>query len=146
MSDAEVSTTATGRCLCGAVRYQVRGPLRDVKACHCEQCRRTSGHFVAATAARIDDLVLVEEGGLAWYQSSAEARRGFCRACGSSLFWKHAAREEISIMAGALDQPTGLRTAMHIFVDQVADYHGVPEGMPTMTGAEYLARRAAGGG
>ena len=146
MSNAKGPITATGRCLCGAVRYEVRGPLRDVSSCHCEQCRRTSGHFVAATAARLGDFVLVENGGLEWYQSSAEARRGFCRECGSSLFWKHAAREEISIMAGTLDQPTGLATKTHIFADQVADYHAVPAGMATITGAEYLARRAARSG
>ena len=143
MNNAKGPVTATGRCLCGAVRYEVHGPLRDVSACHCEQCRRTSGHYVAATAARLDDFALVEEGGLVWYRSSADARRGFCRTCGSSLFWQHAARDRIGIMAGTLDQPTGLTTKMHIFVDQVADYHAVPAGMPTMTGAEYLAPRAA---
>ncbi len=143
MSDAKGPPTATGRCLCGAVRYEVRGPLRDVSACHCEQWRRTSGHYVAATAVRLDDFALVEEGGLGWSQSSADARRGFCRTCGSSLFWRHAARDQICIMAGTLDQPTGLTTNLHIFVDQVADYHAVPASMATMTGAEYLARRAA---
>ncbi len=143
MSDANAPTAATGRCLCGAVRYRVRGPLRDVTACHCEQCRRTSGHFVAATTARLDDFALVEEGGLAWYRSSAEARRGFCRTCGSSLFWQPTGGDRICIMAGTLDQPTGLTTSMHIYADQVADYHAVPEGMATRTGAEYLAWRAA---
>ena len=143
MSDAKGPIAATGGCLCGAVRYQVRGPLRDITACHCEQCRRTSGHFVAATAARVDDFVLIEDRGLEWYRSPPEARRGFCRECGSSLFWKLDAREEIGIMAGTLDQPTGLTTSMHIFADQVADYHAVPEGMATRTGAEYLAWRAA---
>ncbi len=143
MSDAKGAIAATGGCLCGAVRYEVRGPLRDVSACHCEQCRRTSGNFVAATAARLDDFALVEEGGLAWYQSSADARRGFCRTCGSSLFWRPTAGDRIGIMAGTLDRPTGLATKMHIFVDQVADYDAVPAGMATMTGAEYFARRAA---
>ena len=46
----------TGGCLCGAVRYRVAGPLRDVVACHCGQCRRSSGHHAAATAARRGDL------------------------------------------------------------------------------------------
>ncbi len=146
MSSAKDPVTATGRCLCGVVRYEVRGPVRDVSACHCEQCRRTSGHFVAATAARLDDFALVEEGGLAWDQSSADARRGFCRTCGSRPFWQPTARNRISIMAGTLDQPTGLTTMTHIFVDQVADYDAVPAGMATMTGAEYLARRAARAG
>ncbi len=44
-------TTHTGGCLCGGVRYQVRGELRGVIACHCSQCRRTSGHHSAMTSA-----------------------------------------------------------------------------------------------
>ena len=126
MVDAKGPISATGGCLCGAVRYEVRGPLREISACHCEQCRRASGHFGAATAARLDDCALGEEGGLASYQSSADARRGLCRTCGSSLFWQPTAGDRISIMAGTLDQPTGLTTKMHIFVDQVADYDAVP--------------------
>jgi hypothetical protein len=54
----------TDGCLCGAVRYKVHGPLRDVVACHCSQCRRTSGHFAAFTATRPVDLLLVESEGL----------------------------------------------------------------------------------
>src|SRR5918998_688452 len=50
----------TGGCLCGAVRYEVRGPLRPVVDCHCTMCRRTSGHFAAFTATRPEDLVLTE--------------------------------------------------------------------------------------
>ena len=51
---------ATGGCLCGAVRYRVDGSLRDVLICHCEECRRWNGHFSANTAARREDLVLLE--------------------------------------------------------------------------------------
>ena len=46
----------TGQCMCGQVRYEVHGPLRDVIACHCAQCRRASSHYVAATAAHPKDL------------------------------------------------------------------------------------------
>ena len=46
-----MSDVATGRCLCGAVAYEVRGPLRDVLICHCEECRRWHGHMAACTAA-----------------------------------------------------------------------------------------------
>ena len=79
----------TGGCLCGAVRYEVRGPLRDVLICHCVECRRWHGHFSASTAERREDLVLLEQRGLRWIQSpdsDAGARRGFCAECGSSLF------------------------------------------------------------
>ena len=125
---------ATGRCLCGAVAYEVRGSLRDVLICHCEECRRWHGHASACTAARRQDLVLTEQRGLRWIQSpnsDAEARRGFCGECGSSLFWDPPRRDTISIAAGTLDPPTGLRTAAHWFVSQAADYESLPEdGLP----------------
>jgi hypothetical protein len=125
---------ATGRCLCGAVIYEVRGPLRDVLMCHCQECRRWHGHVAAYTAARRDELVMTEQRGLRWVQSphsDAGARRGFCGECGSSLFWDPLGREIVSIAAGTLDQPTGLRVAAHWFVSQAADYAALPEdGLP----------------
>ena len=130
---------ATGRCLCGAVRYEVRGPLRDVLICHCEECRRWHGHVSASTAARREDLVLVESGGLRWIdspRSDAHARRGFCAECGSSLFWDPPERDSISIAAGTLDGPTRLRTAAHWFVSQAADYYELPDdGLPRYAGS-----------
>jgi hypothetical protein len=62
-----------GGCLCGAVRYQVRGPLRGIALCHCGQCRRWHGYLGAySSAARAD--VLVEDGAaLVWFASSARA-------------------------------------------------------------------------
>ncbi|MFM7784547.1 MAG: GFA family protein, partial [Gammaproteobacteria bacterium] len=42
--------THSGACLCGVVRYTVQGPLRPVVVCHCTQCRRQTGHYLAATS------------------------------------------------------------------------------------------------
>jgi hypothetical protein len=125
---------ATGRCLCGAVVYRVHGPLGDVLICHCEECRRWHGHASATTAVAREDLTLVEERGLRWIQSprsDARARRGFCVECGSSLFWDAPGYETISIAAGTLDPPTGLRVASHWFVSQAGDYYVLPDdGLP----------------
>jgi hypothetical protein len=124
------SIRGTGGCLCGAVRYEVHGPLRAVVACHCSQCRRTSGHFAAFTATRPEDLVLIESGGLRWYRSSAMARRGFCGDCGSNLFWEPTSGGLTSIAAGTLDPPTGLTTAVHVFVGDASDYYAIEDGLP----------------
>ena len=113
----------TGGCLCEAVRYRVTGPLRPVVACHCGQCRRSSGHHVAATSARRDDLAV--EGRVTWFASSAEARRGFCGTCGSNLFWDGGG-DRVSIFAGTLDGPTGLLLAGHIFCADKGDYYAIP--------------------
>src|SRR5262245_22746475 len=99
---------ATGGCLCGGVRYEVRRRLRDVLACHCSQCARTSGNFVAATSCDTPDLTLTSDRTLSWYRSSDVAERGFCRHCGGNLFWKPDRGGYVSIMAGTVDPPTGL--------------------------------------
>ena len=125
---------ATGGCLCGAVRYEIAGPLRDVVVCHCRECRRWHGHVCAATAAPRERIRLLEDGGLRWYasgQSDAGARRGFCAACGSSLFWDAPGRPGMVVAAGTLDEPTGLRTIGHWYTHQAGDYYELPEdGLP----------------
>lgn len=124
----------TGRCLCGAVAFEVRGPVRDVVLCHCEECRRWTGNAGAFAAARAADLVLAGESGLRWFESPASdrgARRGFCAACGSSLFWQPAAGGTVSIAAGSLDPPTGLRVAGHWYARAAGDWYALPDdGLP----------------
>jgi len=119
-----------GGCRCGAVRYAVTGSLRPVIYCHCETCRRTSGHHVAATACRAGDLAISEDGALTWYGSSADAERGFCGRCGSNLFFRPNERGYVSIMAGTLDVPTGLTAIAHIFVSEKSDYYAIADGLP----------------
>lgn len=119
----------TGGCLCGAVRYQARGPLRDVVNCHCGRCRRTHGHFGAYAEVASDDLALLEDRALGWYVTDGR-ERGFCRECGASLFWRRAGSGSTSISAGTLDEPTGLRTVAHIFVDSKGDYYEIVDELP----------------
>jgi hypothetical protein len=119
-----------GRCFCGGVEFSVAGPLRSVVYCHCKMCRRISGHIVAATACALPNLSITTSDHLRWFQSSAEAQRGFCGRCGSNLFWKPASGTHVSIMAGALDDPTGLRGVMHIFVADKGDYYSLDDGLP----------------
>ncbi|NBC34531.1 MAG: GFA family protein [Alphaproteobacteria bacterium] len=122
-----------GGCLCGAVRFEVNGPLTDLHACHCSQCRRQSGHFPVAASARLSEFVLTETRGLKWYRSSETARRGFCAECGSFLFWD-GGNDEMNINVGSLDPPTGLKLAGHIFVDDKADYYEITDDLPKFAG------------
>ena len=131
-------TTSSGHCLCGAVRYEVRGPLRGIVICHCEECRRWHGGVCAASAARREHLVLLADEQLRWIDSPASesnARRGFCGACGSSLFWDAPDRPTVSIAAGTLDQPTGLQVIAHVHTATPADWDVLPEdGLPRHSG------------
>ncbi len=128
--------SATGGCLCGAVRYTVRGALRHVVGCHCSQCRRWTGNFVTATRALTAELEIADSGTLTWYRSSGEAERGFCGRCGSSLFWRASAEEgtHTVIMAGSLDPPTGLKLQRHIFVADKSDFYDIADDLPQHAG------------
>lgn len=116
---------ATGSCLCGAVTFEVAGPLRPVIACHCAQCRKQTGSFMHATAAGDSDFRLTSTRGLKWYRSSEMAQRGFCGECGSVLFWKGDGRDYTAIAAGSIDGPTGLAIEGHVFCDSAGDYYEI---------------------
>src|SRR5258708_35880268 len=102
----------TGGCACGGVRYEVRGPLRDVIACHCVQCRRTSGHFVAATACRRSVFALLKSDTLQWFVAVPGFRRGFCSECGSSLFFEETGGGRGSSAAGSRTERPGRMVAV----------------------------------
>ena len=123
----------TGSCRCGQISYSVNGPLRPVVACHCTQCRKTSGHHVAATSAPRGAIEI--SGEVTWYASSDTARRGFCGTCGSNLFWDGAG-QNLSIFAGTLDGPTGLTLAGHIYCADKGDYYEIADGMPQVAGRD----------
>ncbi|MBV8878198.1 MAG: GFA family protein [Gammaproteobacteria bacterium] len=127
----------TGGCLCGAVRYEVTGALRAIVMCHCTQCRRITGHQMAATAARHRDFRLLSQDALRWYCSSPEAQRGFCAQCGSTLFWQGAGRDYISIAAGTLDDSSGLKIACHIFTADKGGYYEISDAAPQLRDGSF---------
>ena len=126
----EQTTKATGACLCGGVQFAVDGPLSNVIYCHCTQCRKTTGHYFASTACLREHLTITVDRGLRWYESSPEAKRGFCEHCGSSLFWSYKESPSMAILAGSLDLPTGLKAEAHIFVADASDYYTIDDGLP----------------
>ena len=123
MQEAQMQETHPGGCLCGAIRFELQGRLHGITICHCGMCRRWHGHVGAYTAVPREALVWRSEARPAWYASSDFARRGFCGACGSSLFWENPAEAHVAVAAGALDAPTGLTTKAHIYLDDRGDYY-----------------------
>jgi hypothetical protein len=128
-------TRHEGGCECGAVRYRVEGRMRDSVVCHCGQCRRTHGHAPGYSKARLTEITIEGEGDVSWYASSKEAKRGFCGRCGSSLFWRLEGGDGVSVTAGSLKAPTGLKTARHIFAADKGDYYEIADGAPQDPGS-----------
>jgi len=132
MSAEPIETT--GGCLCRAVRYRIRGELRGIVNCHCSKCRRFHGHYGAYSSVDFNQLEFTEDRGLKWFQSTTDETpnvyRGFCAKCGSSLFWHPRDRGTISIAAGSLDEPTGLKTIGHVWTGQIGDYYEIRDNHP----------------
>ena len=133
-----MSDTTTGSCLCGNVVYQVNGPLRPVVGCHCVQCRKTTGHFMAATGANLANFTITSSADLKWYRSSDSAQRGFCGTCGSTLFWQADGKDYIAIAAGTIDGNTGLHTEGHIFCESAGDYYEISDGSFQQEGGGHI--------
>jgi hypothetical protein len=119
-----------GSCLCGAVSFQVDGELTPPDACHCSQCRKASGHYWASTDVPRNSVTISGEDQLGWYRSSEKVKRGFCKSCGSPLFWDAAGRKNLSISMGAFEQPTRTHLEKHIFVPDKGDYYDIADGLP----------------
>jgi hypothetical protein len=119
-----------GSCQCRAVTFTVQGDLPPPDACHCSICRKQSGHFFASTEVKKTDLTVTGSENLTWHQSSPKVRRGFCKICGSSLFFDPPHRDWIAIGMGAFDGPTQTRLHLHIFVADKGDYYEINDGLP----------------
>jgi hypothetical protein len=133
---------ARGRCLCGAVVYEVHGPLRDVLLCHCVECRRWGGYVGAFTATQAEHLLIEDDTAVRWIESpesDRQARRGFCNECGSSLFWEPEGTGRIHVAAGTLEAPTGLGIVGHWYTHQAGDYGELgSDGLPRDSALEAM--------
>ena len=130
---------AAGGCYCGKVRYRARLPDAELTECHCSQCRKQAGHRNASIDTRAGDVEIEGTGNIAWFRASADAERGFCKTCGSHLFWRSLNDDEIAIQAASFDAPTGLRLARHIFVESKGDYYEIDDGLPQFIGYDRPA-------
>jgi hypothetical protein len=116
----------TGGCLCGGVRYEIDGPLAPPSACHCGQCRRSHGALGLYTLAPSERYKIKGDRNLAWFESSPGIRRGFCRVCGSKLFWERIGSGQLDVTMGSIDPPSGLKIVKHIHLKDAGDYYDPP--------------------
>jgi hypothetical protein len=128
----EETQTLVGACLCGAVRYEVAGPLENMAHCHCSICRKHHGSafatFVTAPLAGfrwIEGASLVET-----YQSSPFGQRCFCKVCGSVAPIIEAGADVVFCPAGALEGKLGVKPQRHLFVGSKARWHTISDDLP----------------
>ena len=128
---AEAPKTFTGGCLCGAVTYTALD-LSDIWYCHCTQCQKLTGHHIAAAGTAKHSLTI--SGDVDWSAISDKSESGHCAKCHSYLFWRAHDRPTVSVLAGTLDDSTGLEVKGHVYVADKQDYFEITDGLPQYDG------------
>ena len=133
----------TGQCLCGAVMFTATPEKLEMGACHCSMCRRWAGGvFLAVECAA---LKVADESQLGVFRSSDWGERGFCKACGSTLFWRMQNSDgHAAISLQAFEKPEQFAFASEIFVDEQPSNYAFANKTKRMSGAEVIAAFEAG--
>jgi hypothetical protein len=144
-----------GRCLCGNLRFELRGRRLWVAHCHCDSCRRNTGSAVATFVGYRKDQLSYTRGERKFYQSSPGVRRGFCAECGTPMTYEaDRCPDEVHLYLSTIDNPGAFVPQLHVFfaeripwmdlVDDLPRYEGLtPDAEPLAWGP--LHARAPGG-
>jgi hypothetical protein len=138
MSEAPSTTESpaeiTGGCLCGAVKFEARTPALFSCHCHCAWCRRAHGAaFVTWLGVRESSFALVGTSvtALVWYASSEKSDRGFCRTCGTTLFFRSSlAPGEVHLALACVDQADAHPPTVHVFYESHVPWVTLGDDLP----------------
>ncbi|MGD9740001.1 MAG: GFA family protein [Bauldia sp.] len=121
----------TGGCQCGAIRYAVNAMPLNPHICHCRMCQKAFGAFYAPLAGGIlnEDLEITR-GALALFNSSDEAERGFCSACGTPLTFRYFTSKYVAVSIGSLDDPAAVKPIVQYGVESRVPFHDELPGLP----------------
>ena len=128
---------ASGKCLCGAVGFTLDDPGTEVHCCHCSMCRRWSGSPALAVSAQ--HVTFSGEDNIAHYESSDWAERGFCKKCGSNLFYRLKEPGTYFLLMGSFDDQSAFRMASEIYIDNKPPGYEFVGDHPRLTEEEFLA-------
>jgi hypothetical protein len=121
-----------GGCLCGAVRWRVTGEPLYAYHCHCRMCQRQSGAAFLTGMTFPFSAVKWVKGEPRLFQSSENAKRGFCAQCGSWVSWQWL-EDKISMTAGSFDHADGIHPDYHVFTESQAPWLDVDDALPRYT-------------
>lgn len=128
-----------GKCLCGAVRVTAKDADPKVCACHCKMCRRWSGGpFMEIECGT--KVTFNGEKNISIFDSSAWAERGFCKQCGTHLFYRLKKTGQHGVPVGLFDDEENLVFAHQVFIDEKPPYYEFSNETQDLTGAEILAK------
>ncbi len=136
------TTKGTGSCLCGGVRVSVANLSNSAGACHCGMCRKWGGGPLMVADCGTDVSFEGDEN-ISIFDSSQWAERGFCKKCGSHLFYKLKQSEQYFLAAGMFDDDSAFVFDHQVFIDEKPAFYAFANDTVDMTGAELFAKYAS---
>ncbi len=129
---------ASGSCLCGTVSIEAKAMSTDVGACHCSMCQKwTGGPFMTVDCG--SDVTCSPAEGIGTFSSSEWAERGFCKNCGSHLFYRLKQNGQHFMPVGLFDVRDKLNFDHQVFIDEKPSHYCFSNKTQDMTGAEVFA-------
>lgn len=122
-----------GSCLCGAVKFEITGNIRNIVYCHCSQCRKAQGSAFATNGivAYENFKFLTGEDKLTGYESTPGQTKYFCRICGSPIISKTMTKpEQVRIRLGTIEDNIDERPVAHIFATSKANWEDICGDLP----------------
>lgn len=123
-----------GRCLCGAVTFELAGAPEVVQNCHCSRCRRarSAAHATNAFFKREQLTWLRGEETVQSFPLPGARRFGqdFCRRCGSPVARVVASTGYVVVPCGSLDDAPGMPPRGHVFTGSKAPWYEIADRLP----------------
>jgi hypothetical protein len=132
------TTKATGTCLCGEVKIIANALNTDFGACHCDLCKTWGGGaWLSVVCGR--EVTIEGEENVSVYSSSDWAERGFCKACGTHLFYRFKEKQQYHVPIGLFTDLPPLHFSHQIFIESKPAHYSFANETKNMTGAEVFA-------
>ena len=128
--DGPMDGKRVGGCLCGAVRYEVRGEITHETLCHCTSCRLANAAPVVAWFSVRPEAFHLTKGTLKSFASSPGVVRSFCGGCGTPLTYRRDGLHELDVTTCSLDDPESAPPRDHTFTRSALAWAAVEDGLP----------------
>ena len=128
-----------GSCLCGGVRIKVENINKKVFVCHCSMCRKWGGGPLMAIQCG-KDVSFEGEDNISVYESSDWGERGFCKKCGSHLFFRLKENQNYIIPAGLFEDQELFALEHQVFIDRKPSFYSFANKTTNMTKAEFFEK------
>ena len=131
------TTEHQGACLCGAASVTARAKSHNIGICHCKMCRQWGGGPMFAVECE-EAVTFQGEAHIATFRSSALAERGFCKTCGTHLFFRFVEDNHYALPVGLLDDSDAWTLTDQIFINRKPPFYSFAENTRNLTEDEVL--------